>query len=399
MLKIYLDWNCISNIQTRHPKLYELIKEYGHLFIFPYSNVHIRDLIVSRNPKNEFFEKDLCTLTEICGKHHLAFEDNVMQPYFGYPKDYIDSFGDIWEIVQKAEFITPEQYQLIKDSVRERIPADVYNHIQGAKPKDVFRIVNEYFDSLKPGLTIQNLTLKDAQSFRQFMNREAEFKTLCMALDVIGFRPEKKNKAFTNIDADASHIFYAAHCDYLVSDDSKMRAKAEAMYAEHKIQTKVRSINQLEEMISKEVEKEYSLQSLLKCIDEFGHPRDEKDGAHYKLMDSPIWGLFNGCMVVDEHFGFSGTPNSALFVYSFNNTPYLFYTELTNFFDLVKSILPDDLKDEFQTRYVDEICSRDIKRAIDAKFSFECPDLNLSFSFYGDPISSVPCPMMQVRFA
>lgn len=399
MLKIYLDWNCISNIQTRHPKLYELIKEYGHLFIFPYSNVHIRDLIVSRNPKNEFFEKDLCTLTEICGKHHLAFEDNVMQPYFGYPKDYIDSFGDIWEIVQKAEFITPEQYQLIKESVRERIPADVYNHIQGAKPKDVFRIVNEYFDSLKSGLTIQYLTLKDAQSFRQFMNREAEFKTLCMALDVIGFRPEKKNKAFTNIDADASHIFYAAHCDYLVSDDSKMRAKAEAMYAEYKIQTKVRSINQLEEMISKEVEKEYNLQSLLKCIDEFGHPRDEEDGAHYKLMDSPIWGLFNGCMVVDEHFGFSGTPNSALFVYSFNNTPYLFYTELTNFFDLVKSILPDDLKDEFQTRYVDEICSRDMKRAIDAKFSFECPDLNLSFSFYGDPISSVPCPMMQVRFA
>jgi hypothetical protein len=47
MLKIYLDWNSINNIQTRHPKLYELIKEYGHLFIFPYSNAHIRDLIVS----------------------------------------------------------------------------------------------------------------------------------------------------------------------------------------------------------------------------------------------------------------------------------------------------------------------------------------------------------------
>ena len=73
MLKIYLDWNSINNIQTRHPNLYELIKEYGHLFIFPYSNAHIRDLIVSRSPENQYFEKDLCTLTEICGKHHLAF--------------------------------------------------------------------------------------------------------------------------------------------------------------------------------------------------------------------------------------------------------------------------------------------------------------------------------------
>lgn len=399
MLKIYLDWNSINNIQTRHPKLYELIKEYGHLFIFPYSNAHIRDLIVSRSPENQYFEKDLCTLTEICGKHHLAFEDNIMQPLFGYPKDYIETYGDALEIVQKFEIITPEQYQLIKESVRGRIPDDVYKRIQGAKPKEVFKIVNEYLDSEKPGQTIQSLTLKDAQIFRQFMNREAEFKTLCLALDVIGFHPEKKNKAFTNIDTDASHIFYAAHCDYLVSDDGKMRAKAEAMYAEYKVQTKVRTIQQLEEMILEEVKKEYNLQNLLKCIGEFGHPRDEKDGAHYKLMDAPIWGLFNACFLVDEHFGCTGEPKSALFVYCFNNTPYLYYTELTSFFDLIKSFLPDDMKDVFQKEYVNEICSRDKKRAMDARFYFDCPDLNLSFAFYGDPISSVPCPMMQVRFA
>ena len=399
MLKIYLDWNSINNIQIRHPKLYELIKEYGHLFIFPYSNAHIRDLIVSRSPMNKYFEKDLCTLTEICGKHHLAFENNVMQPLFGYPKDYIENFGDAWEIVQKSELITPEQYQLIKKIVRERMPDDVFKRIHGAKPMEVFGIVNEYLDSEKQGMSIQSLTLKDALIFRQFMNKEAEFKALCLALDVFGFHPEKKNKAFTNIDTDASHIFYAAHCDYLVSDDGKMRAKAEAMYAEYKIQTKVRTIQQLEEMILEEVEKEYSLQNLLKCIDEFGHPRDEEDGAHYKLMDAPIWGLFNTCMLVDEHFGCSGPPNSALFAYSFNNTPYLYYTELTRFFDFVMSFLPDDMKDVFLKEYVDEICSRDKRRAMDARFYFECPNLNLSFAFYGDPITPVPCPMMQVKFA
>ena len=377
MLKIYLDWNSINNIQIRHPKLYELIKEYGHLFIFPYSNAHIRDLIVSRSPMNKYFEKDLCTLTEICGKHHLAFENNVMQPLFGYPKDYIENFGDAWEIVQKSELITPEQYQLIKKIVRERMPDDVFKRIHGAKPMEVFGIVNEYLDSEKQGMSIQSLTLKDALIFRQFMNKEAEFKALCLALDVFGFHPEKKNKAFTNIDTDASHIFYAAHCDYLVSDDGKMRAKAEAMYAEYKIQTKVRTIQQLEEMILEEVEKEYSLQNLLKCIDEFGHPRD----------------------LVDEHFGCSGPPNSALFAYSFNNTPYLYYTELTRFFDFVMSFLPDDMKDVFLKEYVDEICSRDKRRAMDARFYFECPNLNLSFAFYGDPITPVPCPMMQVKFA
>ena len=75
MLKIYLDWNCINNIQTRHMELYELIKEYGHLFIFPYSNAHIRDLMVSKDENNPFYQRDIATLSEICGKHLLQFED------------------------------------------------------------------------------------------------------------------------------------------------------------------------------------------------------------------------------------------------------------------------------------------------------------------------------------
>ena len=72
MLKIYLDWNSINNIQTRHPKLYELIKEYGHLFIFPYSNAYIRDLLVSKSENNPFYQRDIATLTETCHSHFMA---------------------------------------------------------------------------------------------------------------------------------------------------------------------------------------------------------------------------------------------------------------------------------------------------------------------------------------
>ena len=34
MLKIYLDWNSINNIQTRHPELYELIKMKKGVFLY-----------------------------------------------------------------------------------------------------------------------------------------------------------------------------------------------------------------------------------------------------------------------------------------------------------------------------------------------------------------------------
>ena len=77
MLKIYLDWNSINNIQTRHPKLYELIKEYGHLFIFPYSNAHIRELRVSKDENNPFYQRDIATLTENCHSYFMVIPSHL----------------------------------------------------------------------------------------------------------------------------------------------------------------------------------------------------------------------------------------------------------------------------------------------------------------------------------
>ena len=401
MLKIYLDWNSINNIQTRHPKLYELIKEYGHLFIFPYSNAHIRDLMVSKDENNPFYQRDIATLTEICGKHLLQFEDenNWTSPLFCLPEDYIDLIGTPLEIIQKTDWFPQQIFQQFKENVRKSFPDSVQKRIQGANPEEVFKIINEGLKSINSELTIEELSLSQVNSIRNMMNEEARFKSLCLALDMCGFRPEDKDKSFTNIDADASHIFYASKCDMLVSGDRKMRGKAEAMFSKYNVVTKVLTPKQFEDLILEEVNKEYSLQNLLSSIRQYGHPHEEEDGAHYKLMESPVFGLFNACFLVDEHFGCSGEPKSALFVYCFNNTPYLYYTELTRFFDLIKSFLSEKMKNVFQKEYVNEICSRDKRRAMDARFFFECPDLNLSFAFYGDPISPVPCPMMQVRFA
>ncbi len=400
MLKIYLDWNCINNIQTRHPKLYELIREYGHLFIFPYSNAHIRDLQVSKGGNNTFYERDIATLTDICGKHLLQFENenNWTNPLFCMPKDYIDLIGTPMEIIQKTDWIPLQIFRQFKESVRKSFPEIIQKRIQGAKPDEVFNIINDGLKSINSRFTIEDLSLSQVNSIRNMMNEEAKFKSLCLALDMCGFRPEDKDKSFTNIDTDASHIFYASKCDILVSDDRKMRGKAEAMFSKYNVITKVFTPKQLEDLILEEVDKEYSLQNLLSSIKKYGHPREEEDGAHYKLMESPVFGLFNACFLVDEHLGCSGEPKSALFVYCFNNTPYLYYTELTRFFDLIKSFLSEKMKNVFQKEYIDKICCRDRGRVMDARFYLECPDLNLSFAFLCDPISPVPCPMMQVRF-
>lgn len=73
MLKIYLDWNSINNIQTRHLELYELIKEYEHLLIFPYSNAYIRDLMVSKDENNPFYQRDIPSDKWSIKSRHLQF--------------------------------------------------------------------------------------------------------------------------------------------------------------------------------------------------------------------------------------------------------------------------------------------------------------------------------------
>ena len=398
MLKIYLDWNCINNIESRHPKLYRLLGEYSDAFIFPYSNAHIRDLMMSHSPDNRYFDHDMELLSEICGKHLLVFENNMMMPKFCLPQDYIQQFGEAIELIQKTEFISSETYQAVKESIRNRIPSDVYKTIQGASPQKAIRIINQYVASQMPGASLQSLTTGDGNFMRDLMNAEAQFKSICLAVEMFGYRPEQKKKKFNNIDADASHIFYAAHCDYLVSADEGMRAKAEAMYHEYNYQTKVITPECLENLVMEEIEKEYSLVNMMECIKKYGTPRDEPDGAHYTLMRTPVLGLFNACMLVDEHFGNDGQPNSALFTYCFNNTPYLFYTELDRFFELIKGLLSKEYQLLFQKYFVDEIRSGNYEQATKARFDIDCPDLHLHFTFYGDSIAPVPCPMMRVTF-
>mgnify|MGYP006991365433 CR=1 FL=1 len=72
MLKIYFDWNCITHSKDeKYSSLLEIVKLYGKDFIFPFSNAHIRDVLVSHKEGNKYFDLDISLLETICGKHYL----------------------------------------------------------------------------------------------------------------------------------------------------------------------------------------------------------------------------------------------------------------------------------------------------------------------------------------
>ena len=64
----------------------------------------------------------------------------------------------------------------------------------------------------------------------------AIYSCLFNLLDMVSYRKDKDNVSRLY---DASHAFYAHRCDVLVSNDTKMRLKAEAVYHFLKVETKV----------------------------------------------------------------------------------------------------------------------------------------------------------------
>lgn len=394
MLKIYFDWNCISHSKDKYPYIQSIAEECRDRFIFPFSNAHIRDLLVSRNEENEYFESDLTSFEKICGKHYLLFEDGQMMPKFASPRDVIDVSGDVLETIQKQEFISPEMYSSIKEEVRKYLPPGILEEIRGAEPKDVISTIDKYISKDLPNHNLESLLSLYQPNVGQIINAETRFKSISMALDLFGFRPEKRYKRLMNIDTDASHVFYAGQCDVFVTADSKLRGKAEAIYRKYNYQTRVLRPEKLESFIDDELQKEYSLKYISEVIDSFGNPRIEDDGAHYKLLPNHIFGTFNVCHKIDKFGGNNGEIKAGLFRYSFNNTPYLFYTEITHFCNFIENLLPLSKRSVFHDNYVKPILSGNRQISSKAKYTLNCEDLDMRIDLFSDPESPDPAPMM-----
>lgn len=316
---------------------------------------------------------------------------------FGYPEDYLDECGDIIEFIQNLDLLSPETYEFFKGKIKESIPKDVIKKIQGEEPEKVIFTIDKYIASQTNFRSLQDLMSSYILKFGEHINVEAQFKSVCLGLDMFGFRPEKRGKRITNIDTDASHVFYAAHCDYFVTADKKLRDKAKAMYSYYGFQTKVISPLKFQELINEDLQKEYSLEYAISCIDKFGVPRMEDDGVHYSLLKNPVFGLFNVCYKVDSFWGYEGSTKCGLYRYCSQNTSYLFYAELENFLNLFETIVPEEYKERYKLEYVSPMLSRNIKHTSTAKFDILCPDLDIQISLLSDSMTSFPCPMMQIK--
>lgn len=72
------------------------------------------------------------------------------------------------------------------------------------------------------------------------MNRFSFFTLAYQYLNLVGYKADEiKNSGIKNHLQDATHAFYAGHCDFFISMDKKLTAKSKAIYEKFNIQTKI----------------------------------------------------------------------------------------------------------------------------------------------------------------
>lgn len=390
MLKIYLDWNCITHSKKDDSLSFieQISENYQGRVIFPYSTYHIRDVLVSRKAYPNEFSLDLEQLTKICGKHYLQFENNRIYPKFTFPKEVVERQGDTLEFAQTFEWLSPQNYYSLKKNLQDSIPSEILTKIRNSTSNEAFQIIENYtWDILHSDL---DSILNKNNVISRINTFEQQFKNLCIALDLFGYKSEDKNKQFTNIDADAGHVFMAANCDLFVSNDKKLREKARACYAKYNCSTIVISPKELPKLLEEKISLEYNFNYIRECIDKYGKGRVEEDGIHYKILPAPAWGLFNLC-ISNESIGYT-KENGAFFLYSFQRCSYLFYTELEFFFGRLLAFTPNNIKKNIEEQYCKPIMSGERGVACKIHIIDEHMDIILST----DPNSDVVVPLMQV---
>lgn len=91
MIRVYLDWNVISNYKLQEfSVLREFVESHKEILQFPYSPAHFKDLMKSYRVDNKFFEDDLNNLDYLSERHLLRWGKDGIEVLSASPKEYFE---------------------------------------------------------------------------------------------------------------------------------------------------------------------------------------------------------------------------------------------------------------------------------------------------------------------
>lgn len=446
MQKVYLDWNIITHLKDdkdENKELLDNIRKYSNFFIFPYSAAHLRDLR-NGDEKSSGYKIDLQMLTEICGTHLLEYDSNFdsAYPYQCAPKEYLEKKGDEIRLFSsgfteesfreffnglnfdfdiflnemskiEAPLVNLPQIGVVKGSMRDVFGMLMQLGERYAKNKNIGKLIGSYlketlseneFNKIKMAKVDTIFDVLDEQTIpkvgKSFVDiirdsltdkRDSTlFTTLYLALDAVGFRTDKK-RTFLNRYADAEHAYYASKCDVLVTEDSRLADKAQAIYKKLGYYTIVKKSADLGEYMEAIASRTYDFDYFFDVIaPRYAKPnREVGDLQYYSQMPFPFFGLFNLCQEIDLP---KSKVNPLFLRIYLSQKGYVYYTEIERFFQKIEDFLYQDDIISFRKEYKDVFLSRNKERILKVRTTIDFGEFVMVLS--ADPDSDIPLPMM-----
>lgn len=215
MIRIYFDWNVVSNLKKpEFQEIKEFIDKHKRYLQFPYSPAHFNDLMKSYSPENDLFEVDLETLEYLSEKHLIRWGKEGIEPLFGTPKEYFKGEKDKEDI-----FSLMDMEKVLKDLDEPTNELGIGK--MGTLMKTLFQsqptgiciteenndILKKMFPNLKPDSTMWDL-MKDIGPFSKKLLQDGEYyKDFRKSIEEQGFKLESNSgnwnydEVIKNIDA------------------------------------------------------------------------------------------------------------------------------------------------------------------------------------------------------
>ena len=228
-MKVYLDNNVFVDIEEGAYQLATFISIPNAEYY--YSDVHMSELLNGLEKQIPGLEgRRLATIETICRKRFLAQNDDgrvclaVCEPkqafenavQFGFMREHLNGL---------ARSFTPNRQGILEAlswNARE---------VGGYDPRLIIEKIEEKLLASK-----YHCSIKDYLLLSEAFTGRAIYSCLFNLLDMVSYRKDKDNVSRLY---DASHAFYAQRCDVFVSNDTRMRLKAEAVYHYLKVKTQV----------------------------------------------------------------------------------------------------------------------------------------------------------------
>jgi len=252
--KVYLDSNVIIHMHDgRRPELkLEVLKAAdSQRFRFPFTADTVSELALKIDSIDDVMQR-LYFLTLLSREDY--FERSALNFQF-IRRDAFKVYDDLISVAVTPDL--PAHFRSLVDFETHKGTASEYGmepfRMNNFAPKKLFEYIDEklsqyeYLPGSKdfgPGSVEQCMDLIEStyrENFEPFwrksgldpeeMMRGFKASTLFMLLDSFGYcRDQREAYEKGSAFADSAHTFLASHCKFLVSDDSRMRSRAKAVF-------------------------------------------------------------------------------------------------------------------------------------------------------------------------